>query len=175
MGRKKLLGAAVSLFFSVCAASAAAISFQIIQHDSIQDEIRSASYVVENSLFDYFFNRGYIATNSPTAITSSSAEDKTVIYAALSEASEGLCDYFISVAVDFSENSTNPAALILSNIKQVSWNVYDVKKGELLASGKKEPKLTQSNNNERGLKNFMSNVAVEIESSIAKKGNAKGW
>ena len=175
MGRKKLLAALGCLVLGTAAACAQVISFQIIQRDTVQTEIRSVSYMLENGLFDYFFNKGYIATNSPTAVSGSEAEARSVAYAALSEASEGLCDYFVSVSIDCAGSSTNPAALLLSNIRGVSWNVFDVKTGTELSSGSKAPTLTARNNNEKGVKSFSAQVAAEIESALPKSGTAKGW
>ena len=82
--RHKFLATAILLaVFSIHSISAAAISFQIIQHDPAQDKIRSASYVMETVFFDNFFDEGHIATNIPTTTSSGEDEDEDIFFTSL--------------------------------------------------------------------------------------------
>ena len=100
--RHKFLAAALfSAVFSIYSASAAAISFQIIQHDPAQDKIRSASFVMETVLFDSFFDSGHIATNIPTAVSAGEAEDEDIFFNSLADAKEGKCAYLVMITLDY--------------------------------------------------------------------------
>ncbi|MBQ2314913.1 MAG: hypothetical protein II187_08405 [Treponema sp.] len=157
------------LVFALHSAAAAAISFQIIQHDPAQDEIRSSSYVIEGVFFDYFFDKGFIVTNSPTAVSSSTAEDKVVYYGALEDARNGGCDYFVALVTEYDAKlSKNPQAVLLSNISDFSWEIFDVHSGNKIASGSKSPgSVDTRKDNSDGVSNFARLIARLIEQSLS--------
>lgn len=161
---KFLLAAAVFALLFSASASATVVAFQLIQHDPCQSEVRASSYLIENSLFDFFFDRGIIVTNSPTAVSTDESVDEQLYYSALSEASSGFCNYFISLTIDYdTENSRNPEALIISNIEKISWNIFDLKTGKSVASGsRKTNKVSPERDNEKGISEFTSKVAQDI-------------
>ena len=171
MRTKKFVVGAALLLCALSYASAAAVSFQIIQHDPNQSEIRSSSYVIENTLFDFFFEKGCIVTNSPTAVSASSSEDQGIYYRSLDEASEGGCTHFIVITVDYdTSRSTNPVALILSNITSIGWTLFDVKSGAAIAQGSKDVgTVSARQDNENGIRSFMRLVASDMYAALRKK------
>ncbi len=161
----------VLMGFVVNAATAAAISFQIIQHDSSQEKIRSASAVVENSFFDYFFDQGNIVTNFPTAVSFSDPEDLSIYYKSLDESQEGLCHYFIALIMEYDVSASyNPEAVILRNIKEIKWELFDVKSGKKLISGKKlVGPIKESSDNRNGVAVLSRAVASEINKFLIER------
>lgn len=171
MGKLKIFVSALLIsLVSAVSASANVVSFQIIQHDPGQEKVRASSYVIESRLFDFFFEKGIVITNSPTAVSSSGEKDEELYYEALSEASSGFCNYFISITIDYkTQNSTNPDALILSNIEKINWKVFDLKTGKSVASGSRIAKEVKSNkDNEKGISEFTVQVAQDIYGSLKK-------
>ena len=168
--RKFLLAALLALCAAVHSASAAAISFQLVQHDSSQEKVRSASYVMEGVLFDYFFDSGYIATNIPTAASSSEEEDEELFYAALADTRGGLCKYLIMIYVDYSGSASgNPDAVLLSNIRKVSWLVYDAGSERLLERGDRAVgDVPAKSNNVAGVKDLARKIAKDISAAVRK-------
>lgn len=155
-------------FITAAGAYANAISFQIVQHDASQEKVRNASYEIENTLMEYFFDAGYIVTNSPTVATASKEADDAAYHKAINDALDGQCDIFISVITEYDvRNSTGPELSLLSNIAEISWKVINVTNGKQIASGKqKTGKVTPENDTEDGIVRFASDVAAKINSSI---------
>ena len=50
-------------------------SIQVIQHDGNKEDIRSSSYLIEDSLMEFFFERGQIASTVPAVTSLGSAYD----------------------------------------------------------------------------------------------------
>ncbi|MCR5762773.1 MAG: hypothetical protein K6G00_05245 [Treponema sp.] len=168
---KFIMALLIMMGFVVNAATAAAISFQIIQHDSSQDKIRSASVVVENTFFDYFFDQGNIVTNFPTAVSFSTSEDQSIYYKSLDDSKEGLCHYFIALIMEYdTSDSYNPEAVVLQNIKEIKWSLFDAKTGNKLSDGnKKVGKIKDSSNNRNGVAVLSRAVATEINKFLIER------
>ena len=65
------------------------------------------------------------------------------------------------------ENSKNPKAFLLSNIKELSWINYSAKTGKQISAGKLPVKtVNPSNNNEQGITSFASVVASKITTGL---------
>ena len=160
------------LFLSVEGAKAASVSFQVIQHDPSQKKLRAASSEVETDLLNNFFDQGHVVTNFPTAISSDEAEDKAIYYGSLDEAKEGRCGYFAVIIIEYDVSASyNPEALILRNIKHVSWELFDARSGESLGSGKQVAgKLAASRDNKYGIVILSKNVAGDIAALLPKGG-----
>ncbi|MBP5451522.1 MAG: hypothetical protein J6Y16_04725 [Treponema sp.] len=163
-GRKHLFSMILFAAIAVASSYASVISFQVIQHDDTQSAVRATSYVMENALFDYFFDKGFIVTNSPAAASEDEYEDKTIYYRSMAEAKLGKCKYFVVILADYQAGiSNNPGGIFLSHIKNVDWTVYDAESGAKLASGGRKPKVVSERlDNERGISSFMAEVAQDI-------------
>ena len=152
------------LIFSAASASASVISFQIIQHDKSQNEVRDSSYIIENTLFDYFFNKGFVTTNCPTATTDDSSDDMGIFSRSFFSAKIGYCNYFIVLTVDYDVRiSKNTKGNFLSNIDSISWQVYDTSTSKVIAEGSKEVgEVSAQRNNDKGIIGFATEIAADI-------------
>lgn len=161
---RRFFSLACVLLISVVSASASVISFQIIQHDQSQDEVRESSYIIENALFDNFFDYGYIATNNPTVTTSGPEDDMKWFSRAFMDARTGKCNYFVILTIDYNVKvSKNPKGSILSNIDSVSWELYDTSTSAKIGSGvRKVGTIAPQKNNEKGIKSFAAEIARDI-------------
>ncbi len=170
--RYKFIGAALLLgLLTMFSASASAISFQVVQHDSCQDKIRLSSYVMETVFFDYFFDSGYIATNIPTVHSYSEAEDEDIFYRALEDTKTGFCKYLIMIVIEYDDsNSKNSDAILLSNIKKVDWLVYDALSESLLDKGERVVgTVSDKSDNVGGVKDLAKKLATDINSAVSKR------
>ncbi len=160
------------LFLALEGAGAASVSFQVIQHDASQSKLRVASSELETDLLNDFFDRGHVVTNFPTAVSSDESEDKAIYYGALDEAKEGRCSYFAVVVIEYDVSSSyNPEALILRNIKHVSWELFDARSGNRLGTGKKlVGDVSSSRDNKSGVGLLAKNVAADIAVLLPKGG-----
>ncbi len=164
----------LSLLLTVLAmysATAAAISFQVVQHDSSQDKLRSSSSVLETALFDCFFDAGYVTTNMPTAISYSKEEDEDIFFRSLADSRTGFCNYLVMIVIEYNGNSSkNPDAVLLSNIRSVSWIVYDTASESLLEKGERAVgNVPDKSNNIRGVKSLAKQLSVDINTAMGKR------
>ena len=168
MDRKKLFILIALVFVGLCSAHASVISLQIIQHDVTQDEVRGTSYAIENAMFDFLFDKGFIVTNSPTAPSFDSYEDSVILNRALADAKIGMCDVFIVLTAEYKDTvSQNPQGIFLSNITQVSWEMFDVSTGKSLGKGLSEVgEVPFKKDNERGVAQFVRDIAEDILGSL---------
>lgn len=157
----------VSFIFSV-SAWAKSVAFQIIQRQDKDDPVREAVIVMEDTLFDYFFSKGIIASNSPIINSESAQKDKTLFKKSMDEARDGNVQYFIEIIAEYGlDDSTNPDAALLGNIKCITWNVRILKTEESLGSGKMTPpKLVAFKNEQAGLADFTIDLAERIYKTL---------
>ena len=155
----------VALLACACVyAHASVVSIQVIQHDSVDKNLHSTSFLIEDTLMDYFFNAGCIASSMPATISPDSKSDYKKEKQALLGAEEGFCNYLIMVYADYdTSESRNPTADLLSNIATVSWKVIDVRDGETVSSGRKKPPVQQSS---KDVVTFIRELAVTIAAAI---------
>lgn len=160
----------ISIFFALPAfCFSRSLSIQIIQNNPGQDKIWDASYFFEQCITDYFFENGQIVSSSPIWINDTDLKNERAKKAALAENLEGGMEYLVRVEVFYApaDETSNPQALLLENIKKVQWKSYLVKTGVEVASGSAKPDaLTSSNNNESGLADFAGFVAYKINSEL---------
>ncbi|NLC92083.1 MAG: hypothetical protein GX677_01230 [Treponema sp.] len=122
------------------------ISFQIIQHDISNEKVHENSYAVEDELLTYFFEQGYIVTNSPAAVSSGDSQDKKLWSTGFSEAFDGSSDYFIQVVLSYSDIEVKDSLKLENAIIKLDWTLTSVK------SGKEIQKSFIKNNNKDSFK-----------------------
>jgi hypothetical protein len=122
------------------------ISFQIIQHDISNEKVNENSYAVEDELLTYFFEQGYIVTNSPAAVSSGDSQDKKLWSTGFSEAFDGSSDYFIQVVLSYSDIEVKDSLKLENAIIKLDWTLTSVK------SGKEIQKSFIKNNNKDSFK-----------------------
>lgn len=139
------------------------ISILIVQNDGTE-KVSVASKTFENEILNYFFDNGHIVSNEPVSLYDNyDFAAKQGFYAAV----DGFMDYFVEIKIDYVEKSTNPDAVLLSNIKSVEYKIKKVSTGEVLCeSGKIIPKLEGISNQSIGFRNFAYDVAKNISNNI---------
>ncbi|MBQ0039202.1 MAG: hypothetical protein KBS64_02085 [Treponema sp.] len=160
--RKCLMVFAVSL--CVMSANALSVAFQIMQNEDSKSDVRAACYQIENGLFDFFFDKGIIISNSPVVVSDDKSEREVMFNQSMMEAEEGGVRYFVELVCDYDvSGSTNPEAALLENIKVVTWKVIDLKTDRTLGSGKKVPPAANLYKKaEKGVMEFSYGIATDI-------------
>jgi hypothetical protein len=132
MGKKRL-AAVIPVLFLAASCWSTELSFQIVQHDNVQEKVCEQTLVMEDEMLDYFFSRGNIVTNEPAAAVRD-GEDEAVWKTAFADAAAGGSQYFVQVRLYYdTAASTNPESVALSNLDSVSWTVTEVQSGKKLA------------------------------------------
>lgn len=139
------------------------LSILIVQNDGTE-KVSVASKTFENEILNYFFDNGHIVCNEPISLF------ENYEFAAIegfNAAVDGFMDYFVEIKIDYTENSSNPDAVLLSNIKNVEYKIKKVSTGEILCeSGKIIPKLQGISNQSIGFSKFAYDVANSISNNI---------
>ena len=161
--------------FSVFSASAKSFSLQVVQKNTPGDDVFDSSYVVEQTILDYFFERGMIVTNGSVLVSKNDvAKDKTDLRRSMMEARIGSMDLFVQLDLNYSVlDSANPTAVLLSNIKSADVQIVSLSQNKVIASGKfTPPATTDLNNNRVGVESFANDIAIKLQAEFAKKGGA---
>lgn len=169
--RKRLFTAFLLVASCVCSGFALSLSVQVIQNFNDQKDPSSISYLVEQSLIDYFFESGAIVSSAPVYVLSGTAKDEAALKSMLKETYEGGMDYLVAVKVNYNVDRElkDSAALLLQYIKDVEWTVYVAATGKNLVSGTGKPAaITSANNNEKGIIGFSSQLAAQISAGLQK-------
>ena len=167
--------AALALFFFVFCANAKSFSLQLVQKNTPGDDVFDSSYVVEQTIMDYFFERGMIVTNGAVLVSKNdAADDKTKIRRSMLDAKIGSMDLFVRLDLNYSVlESSNPTAVLLSNIKSADLQIISLSQNKVLASGKfTPPAATDKNNNRIGVESFANDIANKIQAEFANKGGS---
>lgn len=157
----------MTLFFVSCclfAVNATSVAFQVMQHEDSKVDVRLACYQLETGLFDFFFDKGIIISNSPVVVTDDAQEQEIVFNESMMEASLGGVKYFVELVCEYDvSGSTNPEAALLENIKQVTWKVVDLDTDKVLGSGKRIPPAAKKYKNaEKGIADYSFRIAGDI-------------
>lgn len=161
--RKALMILAVS--FSLFSAGAVPVAFQIIQNENSKSDVRAACNQIEDGLFDFFFDKGIVVSNSPIIVTDDVSEQEVMFNQSMMESEQGGVKYFVELICDYDvSESTNPEAALLENIRVVTWKVIDLKSDKVLGSGKCIPPSVSLYNRkaEKGVRDFSFGIANEI-------------
>ena len=171
---KKIL-LAIVFSFAVFSAGANSFSLQVVQKNTPGDNVFDSSYVVEQTILDYFFERGMIVSNGSILVSKDdSADDKTALRKAMIEAKVGSMDLFVKLELNYSVlDSANPTAILLSNIKNAGIEIVSLSKNKVLARGNFTPPATNDlNNNRIGVETFAKDIAIKMQEEFAKTGGA---
>lgn len=151
---------------SCCLASvnAVPVAFQIAQQEESGSDVRTACYQMETSLFDFFFDKGIVISNSPVVVTRDESEREVMFNQSMMEASQGGVKYFVEIVCEYDvSGSTNPEAALLENIRQVTWKVIDLNTDKVLGSGKRVPPAARNYRKaEKGVADFSFGIAGDI-------------
>ena len=156
----------IGLLSAMTALFAKNISIQIIQNNPAADgNVCETSYLIEQSIIDFFFASGHIVSSTPVYIGTD--KDVSSLKSALKENAEGGMDYLVRVEVDYKNFAGNPDYVSLDNIEKVTWKNYQVSTGQELSSGtEKIGIVNRQNNNESGVTGLASLVAAKISAGL---------
>ena len=68
----------ILLMIAPCAV-ATTLTLQIVQVDKIHSDVTDSSLLIEESIFDYLFSKGYIVTSSPVATDLENSKEENII------------------------------------------------------------------------------------------------
>ena len=161
--------------FSLAVSWARPVSFGLLQHDFSSTEVRSSTYIMENSLLDYFFDRGYVVTNEPAFVSSGEADDQKFLKTSLEDLREGGAEYFFLLSLNYdTQNSANPEGDLLSNLSSVDWKLYKVLDGLLVDSGEKTTgRVPYEINNANGIADFSYELAIQMVRAMKNESSRK--
>lgn len=164
---KKAIFIIIFSVFAIISSPALSISFQILQDDKSETEIKSSSYYIEECLFNFFFDKGIIISNSPIQIIGNKSSDH-FFRNSIGEAREGGADYFVEMISKYdTSNSNNPKDLSVSNIKEITWKLIDLKDDSILMTKVSIPnKKLEWKNKANGLAHFSEEIASDIYSAL---------
>lgn len=171
---KKLLLTFVFSLLTFCCFSKS-FSLQVVQKNTPGDQVFDASFVVEQTILDHFFDRGMIVSNNAVLISKNDvAQDKTELRRSMIEAKVGCMDLFVKLCLNYSVlDSANPTAVLLSNIKSADLEIVSLEENKTICKGKfTPPALTDLNNNRSGVEDFAADIANKIQAELAERGGA---
>ncbi|MCQ2610169.1 MAG: hypothetical protein MJ169_00335 [Treponema sp.] len=147
-------------------------SLQVIQKNGPQI-IFDASYLMEQSVLDYFFEYGYIVSNTKMIVQQKNDDISSQLKQSYAEAQEGYLDYQVLMTIIFNtQDSTNPESAMLSNIEKVEWEVISLTDGKKMYKGYMIPPKALKNNDDSIIQ-YATQLAATIKKAIDLKGGSK--
>lgn len=152
----------------IFSANALSVSFQLVQKDFSQNEIRAASYVIEDSMFEYFFDKGIVVSNLPILIYKNENTSDLALINSVGESRLGGINYLVSLCAEYDvSHSINPEAVSLDNISNISWKIINIDTDEVVTKGEEKKNDVQKKSNKKdALESFSYLVAQKIYNSI---------
>lgn len=154
-------------------ASAKSFSLQIIQKNGSETVVYDASYMIEQTIMDYFYENLYIVSNSPIIIQKKGEDISAELQKAYDAAQEGYLDYLIETEVYYNlSESNNPEEALLQNIDKIEWKVVSLNDRKTIVKGHVVPGK-KFRNDEDGLYYFSNELAEHIKEQIELKGGQR--
>lgn len=176
MLKKKFFIATFLIFLFGTNLYATTISFEILERNSLESNVKESSYLIEDALFEYFFDKGIVSSNSLTCVSDSEKKDEQLFRKSLGEARQGSLDYFIEILVFYEKANSSgisSSSSQITNIKKISWKLIDVKSDNLVASGTENPLNKNFADEKIGIYELTKNFADKIFSTILQSTNSK--
>ncbi len=143
------------------------VSVQVIQRDKGLNRVIETSYFVEDIVMECMFDMGYVTSNLPVEQVDDRTDLNGLCTDNIFRCSEGSADYYAMILLDIDmQNTSNPEAVLMSQVKNVNWSVYNVSTGNVLKSGEIDTKNTKYDNSDRGVKKLAQNVSRLINESL---------
>ncbi len=142
------------------------LAFQIVQHnDSIKKVCRSA-YVIEDQMMNYFFENGFVVSNSSAEVSFSAEDDRRLWAAGYSGAAYGAFDDFVQIHLYFGKNANDEGKVALGLIDTISWKIISMKSGKFLEESKKSIGKPINKDTEENVRNFANDFASHIKTVL---------
>lgn len=162
MGKIKTLVLLVAGFFISGMCFGKQISFQIVQHDARISTVTEQSFLFEDELLNFFFECGYIVTNSPAAVSVSENQDATLWTTGYEDALDGCSDYFIQIKLFYEKSPDgNPSHVVL---QKIDWSVSLVSTGKIIKNN--TLKYNKAYATDDDLRKLSSELVADIRKSI---------
>ena len=163
----KLLGIFIIFFCSANNMFGLNVSILVVQNNGT-DKISEASKVFENQVLNYMFDNGHIVSNEPISLFENYETDSIKGFDA---AVDGFVDFYVEIIIDYDmDKSSNPEAVILSNIRSVKYVIKKVNDGTVFFESEKLiPNLNGISNQNVGFNNFATKIAENINSKLSGK------
>lgn len=163
----KLLGIFIIFFCSANNMFGLNVSILVVQNNGT-DKISEASKVFENQVLNYMFDNGHIVSNEPISLFENYEIDSIKGFDA---AVDGFVDFYVEIIIDYDmDKSSNPEAVILSNIRSVKYVIKKVNDGTVFFESEKLiPNLNGISNQNVGFNNFATKIAENINSKLSGK------
>lgn len=153
--------------------SAKSFSLQVVQKKGSETVVYEASYVIEQTILDYFYENAYIVSNSPVIIEKKNESIAAELQKSFDAAQEGFLEYLIQADVYYNlADSNNPEEALLKNIDKIEWKVIALSDKHTVAEGKAVPGK-KFRNDEDGLLYFANELAEHIKAEIDSRGGRK--
>lgn len=163
----------VFLILSGLAFAAPSFSLQVVQKNGSENVIYEASYLIEQTILDYFYDHAYIVSNSPIIIQKRNADISGDLQKSFDAAQEGSLDLIIQMIVVYNLiDSSNPEEALLNNIETIEWKALSLNDSSVVVQGNAVPAKTYRNDDE-GLFYFANELASKIQSALETKGGKK--
>ena len=163
----KLLGIFIIFFCFANNMFGLNVSILVVQNNGT-DKISEASKVFENQVLNYMFDNGHIVSNEPISLFENYDTDSIRGFDA---AVDGFVDFYVEIIIDYDmDDSSNPEAVILSNIRSVNYIIKKVNDGTVFFESEKLiPNLNGISNQNVGFNNFATKIAENINSKLSGK------
>jgi hypothetical protein len=143
----------------------APFAIQISQYDKTRTEVSDSSLMFEDIMLDYFFEAGYVVSNSPSNITAD-PEDAPVTQA-INDAREGSLDYVASVVLVYDRHITTSDNPQLA-FTYAAWRLYRVSDGRMLSTGKIQSADYFKNDAETTMRNCARSLSRDLDTELRK-------
>ncbi len=161
---KKLRFAIIAAMLGCACAFGRSLSFQIVQHSDVLNEVGEPTLIIEDVILNQFFEAGYIVTNSPAQTSSSKQQDEKLYKVGLSEASDGSFERFVQIHLYF--QGKDPDALaspVLGNMEKISWKIVNVRTGAVLNEDSQKIVKPAANDSEKSVRAFAAEFSSRIQ------------
>ena len=168
MGKKKIL-VLVSALFMLSSAFAGSLNFQVVQRSSNLKDVCESSLVVEDEILNYFFDAGYIVSNSQSAASVSDKEDSKLWNTGLSDSAEGSFDYFVQIKLILNNDvSSKETPCGLGNFNKLSWKLVSVQTGKVIEESSKKIDRPVGLDTEANVRDFAADFAYHLRKTLRK-------
>lgn len=156
------------LFFIFAAANgfSASLAFQIVQHNDSLKKICLSAYVIEDEIMNYFFENGFVVSNSSAEVSFSAEDDQRLWSDGYYGAASGAFDDFVQIHLYFAKNANDEGKVALSLIDTISWKIISVKSGKCLEESKKSIGKPMNKDSEENVRNFANDFASHIKTVL---------
>ncbi len=170
MKLKYLVTTILIVLMEICSMYASSISIMIMQNSGNQTKVMNTSKFFEESLLDYFYEKGCIVSNAPIFVIGKPSDNDKIKAKAINTAKEGCFDYFVLIEVRINTDTIkDPDGILLDNISMVKWNIYSLDAMTSYSNEIKENGTTLKDSNDRnGLKAYSKIIAENIYKELIK-------